>query len=197
MLPPYSLNNLFKEAGKEPDTMNVIKQLRANQIIAIILFLFSIFYLYVAFQIPDYALPRPVDSDLFPKVLGITMGLLSIALFFEKDKLDEKEAAGDPPADTSPSDEGGGQKKEADVSVWQKPETQIVVTVAAVGAYIFLLERAGFPLTTLFFVFGMTWFYGFTRHVVNAIVAGFIAFGFYFLLTRGLGVYLPPGLLPF
>lgn len=168
--------------------MEILKALRTNQVIAIILFVFSIAYLVVAFQIPDYALPRPVDSDLFPKVLGFLMMILSVGLFFERDQVDEREQL------RAKEEEKVEEQK---LPFWSRPNVQIVVTVVAVGAYILLLERAGFVLTTLAFVFGMTWFYGYRRHGVNLAVAGVMGFGFYFILTRGLGVYLPPGLLPF
>ncbi|SDN79559.1 tripartite tricarboxylate transporter TctB family protein [Alkalicoccus daliensis] len=163
--------------------MNHVSKLKPNQTISIILFLFSCFYLFLAFQIPDYALPRPVDSDLFPKILGSFMMLLSIGLFFEKDAANEKE-------------ESEQEKEEKSLPFWARSNTQIVVTAIAIGAYIFLLERAGFVLTTFIFIFGMTRFYGYKHYVSNLIVALFVSIGFYVLLTRGLGVYLPPGLLP-
>ncbi|PTL37980.1 tripartite tricarboxylate transporter TctB family protein [Alkalicoccus saliphilus] len=161
--------------------MKLTRKLRPNQTIAIILFLFSCFYLYVAFQIPVYALPRPIDSDLFPQILGGLMLLLSIGLFFEKD------------AETDVAEQ---EKTKEHESFWARPNTQIVVTALVIGAYILLLERAGFVLTTFVFIFGMTRYYGYKNYVTNLIVAIVVSVGFYILLTRGLGVYLPPGLLP-
>ncbi|WP_158282270.1 tripartite tricarboxylate transporter TctB family protein [Salipaludibacillus keqinensis] len=175
--------------------MDTLKRFRPNQIISVILFLFSIFYIVLAYQIPGYALPRPVDADLFPKVLGFSMVILSIALFFERDRPVDKESESETEDHLSHETEEKEEKRRE--TFWEKAETQIVVTAVAIAAYIFLLERAGFVLTTLVFVYGMTWFYGYKGHLANIIVASIIGFGFYFLLTRGLGVYLPPGLLPF
>ena len=163
--------------------MHFFHQFRANQLIAIVLFLFSLFYLIFAFQIPQYALPRPVDSDLFPKLLGLLMFLLSIALYFERDESKVKDES--------------EEEETSNDAFWSKPETQIVVTALSIAMFIFLLERAGFVLTTFMFIFGLTWFYGYKRFLNITIVAVSISLGFYFLLTRGLGVYLPPGILPF
>ncbi|WP_018922105.1 tripartite tricarboxylate transporter TctB family protein [Salsuginibacillus kocurii] len=179
--------------------MSLLKRLRTNQIIALILFLFSCLYLFQAFQIPQYALPRPVDSDLFPKLLGFSMLVLSVALFFERDKTDEKDE--EQASESSRGEAGSGDDTESESTpaepFWSRPGTQVVVTASAVGLYILLLEVVGFVLTTLVFIFGMTLFYGYRRHLINGIVAATVSFGFYFILTRGLGVYLPPGLLPF
>ncbi|PSL42775.1 putative tricarboxylic transport membrane protein [Salsuginibacillus halophilus] len=160
-----------------------INKFTTNQIASLIVIAFSIFYLILAFQIPEYALPRPVDSDLFPKVLGFFMLLLGILLFFEKDdETSEKEEV---------------EEEEEKLPWYRTGGGEIAVTILSVIAYILLLEIVGFVLTTVLFIFGLTWFYGYKRFVVNGIVSVVIGFGFYMILTRGLGVYLPPGILGF
>ncbi|MFC0561153.1 tripartite tricarboxylate transporter TctB family protein [Halalkalibacter alkalisediminis] len=163
---------------------------RANQKIAIILFVFSVGYLIMSFQIPNFSIPRPIDSDLFPKVLGFLMAFLSIVLFFEKDKGEEESLLDD-------SEDMGEQPEETkEVSYWKKPQTQIVVTLLILIVYVSLFELAGFVLSTLGLLFFLTLYYGYRRHVVNAVVSVVVSFGFYLLMTKGLGVYLPAGWLP-
>ncbi|MCD8513499.1 MAG: hypothetical protein LRY63_09295 [Nitrincola sp.] len=60
-------------------------RLNINQLLAIILFVFSLGYLWMAFQIPVFPIPRPVDSDAFPKMLGACLLILSVFLFLEKE----------------------------------------------------------------------------------------------------------------
>ncbi|MFC5713120.1 tripartite tricarboxylate transporter TctB family protein [Thalassorhabdus alkalitolerans] len=189
----------------------MFKTLRANQVIAIILFILSIGYTFYAFQIPIYPIPRPVDADLFPKVLGFTMLFLSVLLFFEKDKGDiPQEETEDETQETKDLGKDGedsvSDKTEENVTTptqdqseswWMHPKVQVVVTITGVLLYIFLLELAGFVLTTMLFIFLMTLYYGYRKHLINFIVAISVSIGFYFILTRALGVFLPPGFLPF
>ena len=52
-------------------------RLNTNQWLALVLALVAAAYLAMAWQIPTFPLPRPVDSDLFPKVLGVSLLLLA------------------------------------------------------------------------------------------------------------------------
>ena len=61
-------------------------QLNTNQVLGLIIALVAVGYLVMAFQIPSFPLPRPIDSDLFPKVLGFTLLGLAVLLFLEKPK---------------------------------------------------------------------------------------------------------------
>lgn len=56
-------------------------RLNTNQWLALVLALVAVAYLAMAWQIPTFPLPRPVDSDLFPKVLGVSLLLLAALLF--------------------------------------------------------------------------------------------------------------------
>ncbi len=158
----------------------------SNRVIAIILFLFSIFYLYTAFQIPSYIIPRPVDSDLFPKVLGISMLILSIFLFFEKKKVENTDTVNNEDTEQSTSN----------YPRFRSPRAQVVVSVIGIALYIYLFEKMGFILSSALFTFLMTYYYGYKRHVINAIVSLSVTLSFYFLLTKALGVYLPTGWIP-
>ena len=179
--------------------MKILK-LNSNQVIAIILLIFSIFYLYQAYQIPNFMIPRPIDSDLFPKVLGLVMIVLAIFLFFTKYKEEAPALVDEETKETLEKIEKEMEKdNDVDTSslpLWRQPKVQVVITMISILIYIFIFEKAGFVLTTLLYTFAMTFYFGYKKHVINLLVSAFISMGFYFLLTKGLGVYLPKGILP-
>ncbi|WP_202077349.1 tripartite tricarboxylate transporter TctB family protein [Caldalkalibacillus salinus] len=189
-----------------------------NRVMGIIFFLLSIAYLLYAFNIPQFNLTVPVDSDLFPKVLGFMLLVLSFALFFEKDRTEKatvslKEDQGRPQTDqkitesdqksTDSTDEGvyqAQQKNHIDhdannesISRWQQPYMQVICTVLFTVLYIALFERLGFILSTGIFLFGTTYFFGYRRHLINLAVALSVSLIFYFVLTKALNIYLPQG----
>jgi putative tricarboxylic transport membrane protein len=161
------------------------QKLGANQIIAIVLAVFAIWYLYEAFQIRRFPLPRPIDSDLFPKVLGFLMLGLSALLFFVKEAVDEVAMATAPQAADEPES-----------PFWQRPWTRVVVTAIAVGVYASALRPLGFVLASVLLVGGLTFYYGYRNHVLNLTVAVAIPLLFYLVLTRLMTINLPAGLLP-
>ena len=158
---------------------------RANQILAVILAVFSVWYLYEAFQIRVFPLPRPVDSDLFPKVLGFLMLGLAGLLFFVREAIDEAAMEAAPAAADEPLS-----------PFWQRPWTRIVVTAAAVGVYATALQPLGFVLASVLLVAGLTAYYGYKNHVVTLSVAIAVPLVFYLVLTRLMTINLPAGLLP-
>jgi putative tricarboxylic transport membrane protein len=196
-----------------------------NRLVALILFAYGLWYVYAAFQIPSYSIPRPVDSDVFPKILGFSLLVLSVLLFFEKGKTDGKkevtelketeklkeakeameseehsdliEKKGDEQVARTVEDakDGDNQEQEA-VQKGKGPAVQVIVTVVSVALYIALFEVLGFVLCSFAFAFGMTYYFGFKRHLINGIVSLSVSLSFYVLLTTGLGVHLPQGLLP-
>ncbi len=179
--------------------MKLLK-LNSNQVIAIILLIFSVFYLYHAYQIPDFMIPRPIDSDLFPKVLGFVMVVLAVFLFFTKDKEEAITLVDEETKETFEKiDQEMKEHTEVDTStlpLWRQPKAQVLVTMISILFYIYFLEKAGFVLTTLTYTFAMTIYFGYKKHMITLLVSAFISMGFYFLLTKGLGVYLPKGILP-
>ncbi len=151
----------------------------ANRILAVIIGLLSAAYLWAAFQIPVFPIPRPVDSDAFPKLLGVLMLGLSVWLFFEKD---EKTVA--------PAEEG-----EAVRTPWERWQP-VIVTSVAIAVYAFALGWMGFVLASFLLTAGLTWFYGFRRHGINAIVSLAVPLGLYLIMTRFMNIHLPAGWLP-
>ncbi|WP_144981316.1 tripartite tricarboxylate transporter TctB family protein [Halomonas sp. C22] len=158
-------------------------RLNTNQWLALVLALLAAAYLAMAWQIPTFPLPRPVDSDLFPKVLGITLLLLAGLLFFEKpvplagaDEIDE-EATNGPLLFT--------------------PWARVVITAVAIAAYALLLVPLGFVLASTLLCTGLTAYYGYRRHGINLAASLGVVLALYLTMTRVMDVYLPTGLLPF
>ncbi|RDB41924.1 tripartite tricarboxylate transporter TctB family protein [Halomonas sp. DQ26W] len=157
-------------------------RLNTNQIIALIVALFSVGYLVMAFQIPTFPLPRPVDSDVFPKVLGFVLLGLAVCLFLEKPK------AQDIPEE--PSQEALNQP------LWLRPWSRIVVTSLAIIAYALLMVPIGFVAASTALAFGLSWYYGYRRHGVNLATSLGVVLALYLTMTRIMEVYLPTGILP-
>lgn len=149
-----------------------------NRLIAIILFFFSIGYVYIAFQIPAFTLRTPMDSDVFPKVLGIVMLFLAILLFFERDK--EVEV---------------NEEKETVTMKMQKK--QVFFTILGIALYIFMFEIMGFILSSVLFVISTTYYFGYRKLLINVVVAVTVIMVLYLGLTKGMNIHLPKGWVPF
>lgn len=160
----------------------------SNQIIAVFIALVAALYLVMAYQIPTFPLPRPVDSDLFPKVLGYTLLGLAALLFLEKPSHDDDEA---------PEQDAGAVEASPVLPLLQRPWSRVVVTVLVISLYIVLLAPVGFVLTSFALSFGLAWYYGYRRHGANLATSLGVVLGLYLAMTRGLDVYLPMGILPF
>lgn len=155
-----------------------MKALNANRVLGVLIAALSLVYLYAAYQIPTFPIPRPIDSDAFPKVLGLVMLGLSVWLFFER-----PEARGD----------------EAALSLGEQARRwlPVMVTASAIAIYAASLQTLGFVLASFLLVAGLTWFYGYRRHLVNAAVALAVPLFLYLMMTRLMTIHLPRGLLPF
>lgn len=159
-------------------------RLNANQIIGLFLAAFSLGYIWMAFHIPVFPLPRPVDSDAFPKVLGYFLFGLSVWLFFERPPVADtlEESAEENPVWQGPR--------------WQSPKWQVVITALAVLSYALLLQPLGFVVASIALGFGLTWYYGYRKHRINFMVSASIVLTLYLLLTQVMDVHLPTGILP-
>lgn len=158
-------------------------RLNTNQVLGLSIALVSVGYLAMAFQIPNFPLPRPIDSDLFPKALGFILFALAVMLFLEKPQQRDISAA------VEQHEQGG--------PLLLQPWARIVVTSLAIVAYALLLVPLGFVATSLVFSYGLAWYYGFQRHGVNLAVSLGVVLTLYLAMTRGMDVYLPSGILPF
>lgn len=158
-------------------------RLNTNQWLALVLGLLAAAYLAMAWQIPSFPLPRPVDSDLFPKVLGGALLLLSVLLFFEK------------PAPLAGADEIDHEATQGPLLL--TPWARVVITALAIAAYALLLVPMGFVLASTLLCVGLTAYYGYRRHGVNLATSLGVVLVLYLTMTRVMDVYLPTGVLPF
>jgi len=154
-----------------------------NRLMAVIIGLFAAVYLWFAYQIPIFPIPRPIDSDAFPKLLGYVMLGLSVWLFFEKPK--------EPQFEAEPSE--GAQSAPTLWAQWQP----VVVTGVAIAVYAGLLGVMGFVLASAALTSGLTFYYGYRRHMVNVAVSVLVPLLLYVLMTRFMNIHLPAGWLPF
>lgn len=148
-----------------------------NQKIALGLLLFSIFYLILSFNLPAYPYV-PVDSDVIPIGLGFLLIVLSIFLYFVKDKQTQSE----------------DEKKE---TIPGREKLMLIAVLGFIILYILLLEPLGFILSTLIFIFGCSRFLGYKNYLVNGIVSIVFPLVVYFAFSKGLQIALPSGILPF
>ncbi|MCP1315737.1 MULTISPECIES: tripartite tricarboxylate transporter TctB family protein [unclassified Halomonas] len=158
-------------------------RLNTNQWLALVLALVAAAYIAMAWQIPTFPLPRPVDSDLFPKVLGFTLLLLSVFLFFEKPAPIAGADTIDPNAPRGP--------------LLFTPWARVIVTALAVAAYALLLVPLGFVLASTLLCVGLTTYYGYHRYFVTLATTLGVVLSLYLVMTRVMDVYLPTGVLPF
>lgn len=145
-----------------------------NKKISVLIILLGVFYLIQSFKLPEYAYV-PVDADAVPIGLGVLLLVLASILYFTRDQ-EEKE------------DEDKITKKELPV---------VLGVIGFIFIYIFLLERVGFVLVSMFFIFFCSMFLGYKKHIVNGIVSIAISTSIYFLFDSFLQVQLPSGILPF
>lgn len=164
----------------------------AQHLIAAVLALLSCLYLWMAWQIPTFPIPRPVDSDVFPKLLGSLLLLLSIWLF-----VDAFTAKAAETAEENTEENTDSTQQQTRTWHWRSPAAQVLVTALAILAYALLLEKLGFVLSSSGLMFALACYYGYRAHVINLVTTLAIVLALYFVMTGLVGVHLPPGLLPF
>lgn len=148
-----------------------------NRKVGIVLFIISIAYLLLSYNLPDYPYV-PVDADAVPLVLGFLLLILSVSLFFQKDEEQN---------DESKTIQKSGLK-----------EVGMLILIAVyIFLYILLLEPLGFVIISALFIFASTLSLGYKRNIINLIVSLTIPLLFYFAFNYGLKIVLPRGILPF
>jgi putative tricarboxylic transport membrane protein len=151
----------------------------AGRLVAVGLAVFSIGYLVVAFQIPEFAVGVSVQPGTFPKALGALMLVLSVLMFWQR-----------PAASTE-----GGRPRSPDHES-PSPRRDLAVLLVSMVAYVALLKPLGFALVTALYLAAMAYYLGYRRHLVNAAVAVGIAGALQVGLGYGFGINLPAGPLP-
>lgn len=153
----------------------------SNRMLALVLAVLALAYLWMAFKIPVFPIPRPIDSDAFPKLLGFVMLGLSVWLYFDTSEQTQVQEE---------SDASSGK-----VSAWQRWQP-IVITSLAIAIYAAALGTMGFVVASALLTAGLTYYFGFKKHTVNALVSFLIPFLLYILMTRVMNIRLPAGWLP-
>jgi putative tricarboxylic transport membrane protein len=153
---------------------------RRDSILAIVVALCALGYLYVDAQLPDVASGDPVGPRIYPALIG--MGMLGSALAQLFDAYRKRTLGG------SPSEKTPGAERRylliGFVAVWTL-------------AYYATLEWLGYLSSTTIFIFGLLIYFNPKMHLVNAAIAiGFSVF-IYALFTKFLLVELPHGLFGF
>ena len=156
-------------------------RLGTNRVLALVIAGGAAIYLYHAFQIPPFPIRRPVDSDLFPKLLGFLVLGLSVILFFE------------PPEKSASEEDFGGKGTRSDVL---RGWAYVAITALSVVVYAYAMPRLGFVLSSVAICLGLSWLYGFRRYLVSIPVSVGVPLVLYLVLTRLMGIFLPQGILP-
>lgn len=151
-------------------------KLTVNKSVSLVLFGLAAVYLFLAFNLPEYAFV-PVDADLIPKLLGFALVILSICFFFSKD-IDTKD-----------------QKKKRVIK--KKEAGMLLGVMALILLYITVLEVVGFVIMTAAFIIVCTRFLGYQNWIATIMTAVIFSVGAYALFNYGLAIRLPAGILPF
>lgn len=160
----------------------------------------ALIYLYLATQISEFtAVEVPVQPSTLPKGLGVVLLLLAVVLFFQRGEPKSVAQAVVPAAvtaRTTATEAVAAEPEGQRLGRTGNPAYEIGLFIGSMCAYTFAFERLGFVLATAAYIFGVTWYLGYKRHIVNAVVSVVVPLVLYFSISTGLGVALPTGLLP-
>ncbi|MCM2676934.1 tripartite tricarboxylate transporter TctB family protein [Alkalicoccobacillus plakortidis] len=147
-----------------------------NQRLALIFAGLAVTMIYLSFQLPEYAFV-PVDSDMMPKLLGITLLVLSIIFYFSKD------------TDTD--------EQKAKRTIPKQEAYMLLIVLVLILIYITLLEIVGFIPMTIAFIISCSRLLGFKNWLVNILTSITFSGGVYYLFNELLSIRLPSGIVPF
>ncbi|MCW4353764.1 tripartite tricarboxylate transporter TctB family protein [Hoyosella sp. YIM 151337] len=163
----------------------------------------ALIYLFLATQISEFtAVDVPVQPATLPKGLGLVLLLLAVVLFFQRGEPKSLAQAAVPAvvdarvAATQAVAAEAEDPQSPRLGRTGNPAYEVAIFVASMCVYAFAFERLGFILATAAYIFGVTWYLGYKRHLVTAIVSITVPLILYFSITAGLGVALPNGLIP-
>ena len=154
-----------------------------DRIIAAIAILFAGAYFYETQQIELLAFGDPIGPRLFPYVVGALFTIGALVLIFESTRRSSS-------AQPAPA-------------VATRAENQVTRRVyrmiAAIGLwmllYILAFERAGYVLSSIVFLIGLTFYFHPRKWVVNAAISILLPIAIYVVFHNFLHVSLPAGLL--
>ncbi|MFP3988380.1 tripartite tricarboxylate transporter TctB family protein [Streptomyces sp. E11-3] len=168
--------------------------------LAVVLGILAVAYTVQAYRIPEFtAVETPVQPGALPRVLGVVLLALSVALFFQKTKQDQApEPTKAPEPRIEPQTAAAvAEKARPIIGRFSDTRLELAVLLGAIALYAVLFVPLGFVLSTALFVSGTAWHLGYRKHWVNALVGVGVALVLYLAMSEGLDVALPTGPLPF
>lgn len=144
---------------------------------SIFLLALSILFVFQAMQISDSAYGSTVGPKIFPLGLGIILGLLSLQLFYESWKSAVRQRI------------TGGPTTSSKISSTELKKFLLILGSAI--AYVFLLEKIGYIITTFLFLCISFQTMERSKLVYSIIIAAGFSLGIYYLFTSLLGGSLP------
>lgn len=151
----------------------MIKGWTSDRWIASGLALFSAIYIFMAYNLPRFAMATVIDAHVFPMFIGIVQLVLSIWLWVISNETNIK---------TSP---------------WSSLELKGGIFLVLLSAvYIEMLQPIGFIVSTFIFLAIAPYVLGWKKLVISTILSAFFSVGTYWLFSS-LMVPLPKGILGF
>jgi len=157
--------------------------MNSNRVIAIILLAFILFWGYLTTKLPETTLETEPGPKFFPTVILVGMAILSVILFFAKDKKAEA------PATDEPAEESGQPPKEEKL-----PFSKVVVFYGILFVALIVIRYIGFIAGMCLGVFAMLFYVGWKipRALFFSVIATVLTYLFFDTLFK---IPLPSGIL--
>ncbi|WP_414474523.1 tripartite tricarboxylate transporter TctB family protein [Microvirga sp. M2] len=153
--------------------------MRYNRTIIVCAVGLAVIYLYATLQIPSRDDVDPLGPRAYPLLVFAGMMVSAAWIFIEghrsEDSIEVSEA-------------------KEDLVVGHRHTALIGALVAWCIGYFAVLEHAGFIVSTLMFLLGLTTYFNRGRHLANVTTCIAFPVGIYLMFTKVLGVPLPSGL---
>jgi putative tricarboxylic transport membrane protein len=152
-----------------------------NQISGLIAVVIGSVYLFMALQIPRTAIGDKIGPKMFPILVGTVAVVCGVLLFLRELKIAKEER--------TPFDWAFRAEKQI--------YTKIVITIILGIIYGFTLRTAGYVITTMLFMFAITWLINGRRWIENTLISILFPVVTYTVFAIILGLSLPRGWLSF
>lgn len=152
-----------------------------NQISGLIAVVFGSVYLFMALQIPRAAIGDKIGPKMFPILVGTIAVVCGMLLFLRELKIPKEER--------TPFDWAFRAEKQI--------YTKIVITIILGIIYGFSLRTAGYIITTMLFMFAITWLINGRHWIENTLISLLFPVVTYTVFAIMLGLSLPRGWLSF
>lgn len=147
----------------------------ADSVIGLLMLVASVWYLWQAWRLPRFQLSVVVDAHVFPMVVGLALLICSAILAVKPQRAEPPEGF-----------------------TWRSALLWRAVAMLGLGsAYVLVLERVGFVVSTFAFLVVTPAALGWRRWAMAAVLAAAFALGVQYLFDKVLMVPLPEGVWPF